>query len=162
MAFDAFLKIDGIDGEATEEHHKKWIMIDSFSWGVTNNVDVLGAGLTSGKAMVSGFSFSKLTDESSPKLALYCCTGKHIKSADLHLCQSSGDRVIWLTYNFTECIVSSFAVGGAPGGSDRPAESLSIHFAKWNFIYKPTDEKGLLPGQKVSSFDLKLNKGSEA
>jgi len=35
MAFDAFLKIDGIDGESQDKTHPNEIEIDSFSWGVT-------------------------------------------------------------------------------------------------------------------------------
>ena len=36
MAFDAFLKIDGIDGESLDKNHKDEIEIDSYSWGVAN------------------------------------------------------------------------------------------------------------------------------
>ena len=30
MAFDAFLKIEGIDGESTDDKHQKWIEILSY------------------------------------------------------------------------------------------------------------------------------------
>ena len=29
MAFDAFIKIDGIPGESTDEKHKEWIEVGS-------------------------------------------------------------------------------------------------------------------------------------
>ena len=35
MAFDAFLKIDGIPGESTDDKHKDWIEILSFDFGMT-------------------------------------------------------------------------------------------------------------------------------
>ena len=35
MAFDAFIKIDGIPGESTDDKHKDWIEILSFHWGVS-------------------------------------------------------------------------------------------------------------------------------
>lgn len=35
-AFDAFLKIDGVKGEATDSGHQGWIEVASFSWGVSN------------------------------------------------------------------------------------------------------------------------------
>ena len=35
MAFDAFLKIEGIPGESTDDKHKDQIEVLSFSWGVT-------------------------------------------------------------------------------------------------------------------------------
>ena len=36
MAFDAFLKIEGIDGESTDKTHPGEIEVTSFSWGVSN------------------------------------------------------------------------------------------------------------------------------
>ena len=35
MAFDAYLKIDGIPGEALDSKHKDWIEITSYSFGVS-------------------------------------------------------------------------------------------------------------------------------
>jgi len=158
MAFDAYIKFDGIDGEATDDKHKKWIKVDSFSWGISNNVDVIGSALSSGKANVQDFSFSKQTDSSSPKLALSCCTGDHIKSLDLELVQSSGARQTWLHYTFTECMLSNFGVGGAPGGADRPSESFSVAFGQWEIKYWPSDDKGVLGGVVPAKFDCKTNK----
>ena len=36
MAFDAFLKIEGIDGESADKTHPGEIEVVSFSWGVSN------------------------------------------------------------------------------------------------------------------------------
>ncbi len=35
MAFDAFLKLDGIPGESTDDKHKDWIELLSYNWGAT-------------------------------------------------------------------------------------------------------------------------------
>ena len=35
MAFDYFLRIDGIPGESTDAKHKGEIVVESFSWGET-------------------------------------------------------------------------------------------------------------------------------
>ena len=35
MAFDAFIKIDGIPGESTDDKHKDWMEISTFSWGAS-------------------------------------------------------------------------------------------------------------------------------
>ena len=37
MAFDAFLKIDGIPGESSDDKHKDWIEILSYSHGVSQS-----------------------------------------------------------------------------------------------------------------------------
>ena len=36
MAFDTFIKLTGIDGEATAKGFEKQIVIYSFSWGASN------------------------------------------------------------------------------------------------------------------------------
>jgi hypothetical protein len=43
MAFDAFLKIDGIPGESTDDKHKDWIEILSFAHGLNNRPSPLPA-----------------------------------------------------------------------------------------------------------------------
>ena len=158
MAFDSFIKFDGIDGEATESKHTHWIPVDSFHWGVSHQVDMVGSAHSSGKASIESFSFTKLTDTSSPKLALACCTGEHIKSAAIEFSQSTGDRLVWMSYKFTDVMVSGFNISGAPSGVDRPQESVSISFSKWEQKYQPTDNKGALGGAIPAGYDLKLNK----
>ena len=155
MAVDMFIKFDGIDGEATEAKHVKWIPVDSFSWGVSHNVDMVGQAHSSGKATIESFHFTKLTDASSPKLALSCCCGQHIKSAEIHFSQSSGDRLVWMNYKFTDVMVSGFQISGSPSGADRPMESVSISFSKWEVSYKPTDKGGKLVGNVPAGYDLK-------
>src|SRR6187402_1470714 len=91
MAFDAFLKIEGIDGESGDSKHKDEIEILSFSWGVSNPSSLSGAGGGGGlgRAMLQDFSLTHRVDKSSPILFLSCCTGKHIPSATL-TCRKSG------------------------------------------------------------------------
>ncbi len=183
MAFDAFLKIDGIDGEATESKHVKWIQIDSFSWSAQNNVDRTGAGMNTGTVSAEGFSFKKMVDQSSPKLAQSCCTGAHIGNALLEVCQSSGERTMYLQYKLEDVIISGFSVGasqdsvkhsavGLPGTSpgagsqnaglagrlsDRPEETVTISFSKYTMTYKPTNSKGAPTGSVAAGYDLKQN-----
>ena len=55
MAFDAFLKIDGIEGESTDKTHPGEIEIQSFSWGVSNTASGgAGGGGGAGKGLVHG------------------------------------------------------------------------------------------------------------
>ncbi|HET6763038.1 MAG TPA: type VI secretion system tube protein Hcp, partial [Longimicrobiaceae bacterium] len=83
MAFDAFLKIDGVDGDSTRAGFEKTIEIRSFSWGATNTATVgsSGAGGGAGRATLSSFNFLKATDAASPTLFQGCCSGKHYPKA---------------------------------------------------------------------------------
>ena len=55
MAFDAFLKIEGIEGESTDKVHPGEIEIQSFSWGVSNTAQRRRRGRRrSGQGLVHG------------------------------------------------------------------------------------------------------------
>jgi type VI secretion system secreted protein Hcp len=58
MAFDAFLKLDGIDGESADAKYKGAIEILSFSWGVSNaGSHGSGSGGGAGKASFQDLHF---------------------------------------------------------------------------------------------------------
>ena len=46
MAFDTFVKIEGIAGESTDDKHKDWIELLSFSHGMSQPVSGSAAGLS--------------------------------------------------------------------------------------------------------------------
>ena len=57
MAEQWFLKIDGIEGESTNDLHKGEIDVESWSWGVQSGSPASGAGLgRSIKDVISGDS----------------------------------------------------------------------------------------------------------
>jgi len=71
MAFDAFLKIDTIPGECTDDKHAEWIEILSFSHGVSQQVSgsvSSGGGRSAERCDHSDFSVVKTLDKASPKL----------------------------------------------------------------------------------------------
>ena len=78
MAYDSFLKLEGVTGESQKDKHKGEIELHHFSWGAANPTTVgKGSGMAAGKVALSDFSISKVTDKSSPTLFLNCCSGKH-------------------------------------------------------------------------------------
>src|SRR5262245_55786025 len=92
MAFDTFLDIDGVAGEATADGFEKKIEIASFSWGASKSV-TMGSGstgLVGGKVSVSSFSFTKRMESASNVLFAACCTGKHFASAKVSMRKAGG------------------------------------------------------------------------
>jgi type VI secretion system secreted protein Hcp len=143
MAVDMFLKLDGIDGEATDDQHLGWIEVSSFSWGVSNSTAVSSTGgAGAGKASFQDLHFEQLFDKSSAQVALYCAAGKHIANATLSVRKSGADPtgkqgIDFLKVNLVDVLVSSFEVAAAEGGDDRPTESVSLNFVKIEFQYQP-------------------------
>ncbi len=159
MAFDTFLDLTGVEGEATAKGMEKKIEIYSFSWGASNPTTVSSGatGLSAGKVSVSSFNIMKKTEKSSPKLFQACCTGKHFDKAVVTMRKASGDggQKAFLTYTFTDVMVESVQWSGSTGGDDTPTESVSLAFAKVAITYQQQDSKGGSVGNAVdASWDL--------
>ncbi len=164
MAFDAFLKIDGVPGESTDDKHKDWIEVLSFSWGVAQ--PATGAVSTGGarsaeRADFQDFSVVKAIDKASPKLALYCANGTHIKEVKLEVCRATGDKQKYLEYKMSDAIVSSVRPGGsAHGGETLPLEEVTFSYGKIEITYTETDHRtGKPKGDVKAWWDLTTNKG---
>ena len=83
MAFDAFIKIPGVDGESTRKGFEKQIAILSFSLGASNPSSIgAGGGGGAGKASISSFNLMKHSDITSPLLFQACCQGTALRQSD--------------------------------------------------------------------------------
>jgi type VI secretion system secreted protein Hcp len=118
-AVDYFLKIDGVDGESTDDKHKGEIDVESFSWGATQaGTHSAGGGGGTGKVQFLDFNFTKAISKASPKLLEACASGKHIKQAVFVGQTASGERGgdQFLKYTFSDILVSSFQEAGSADG----------------------------------------------
>ena len=156
---DYFLKIDGVDGESTDDKHKGEIQLESYSLGHTNDATFSsGGGAGSGKVAMQDFHFVKPVDKSSAKLHTACATGEHIKTATLVCRKAGGDQQEFLTIVMSPVLVSAFQHGGKPGSDVVPSEQVSLAFGKIEFKYKEQKPDGSLGGEVVGGFDVTTNK----
>jgi type VI secretion system secreted protein Hcp len=132
MAFDMYLKIEGIDTEARS------IDVESFSWGVSNTSTGAGGGGGAGKVVFQDLHISRLSDSVSPTLFKACATGQHFKKLELGVLAVNDNGKPELIYKLTlsDILVSSYQSGGAEFGSDRPQEQLAFKGWKVDFITK--------------------------
>lgn len=176
MAFDAFLKLDGVDGESLDQEHQGWCEVLSWSWGVSQPgmkmVAGVGAG-RAGKASVSSFTIMKRIDKASPELFLRCMNGKVFPKVELEIVRTGGaengalGRVAPIHIKLTNVLVSSYKPGEylAPHDllpavqepSGIPMESLSLNFQKVEFAYAAVDASGALGAPIKTGWDLKAN-----
>jgi type VI secretion system secreted protein Hcp len=156
---DYFLKIDGVDGESTDDKHKGEIQIESFSFGGTNSGSFSsGGGGGSGKVSLSEFNVVKKVDKSSAKLLASCCTGEHLKTATL-VCRKAGkDQQEFLTIVLSPVLVSSFQNGGSTGSDIIPMDQVAFSFGKIEFKYKEQKPDGSLGGEVIGGWDVTTNK----
>ncbi len=148
-----FLKIDGVEGEATGG----MIEVLSWSWGASNmGTSGLGGGGGAGKASFKDFHFTKTLDKSSPKLFLGSATGEHFPKAVLRCRKAGSNSQEYLKYTLSDVMVTSYQSGGT--GAAAPAEQMSLNYAKIEFEYKPQKADGSLDAPVKAGYDLKANK----
>jgi type VI secretion system secreted protein Hcp len=163
MAFDAFLKIEGIQGESTDDKHKDQIEVLSYNFQVQQKASgsaSTAGGASSERANFSDFTIVKALDKASPKLFEACASGKALTSVVLELCRAGGDKVKYMEYKMTNCIITSVRPGGSSHSSETiPLEEVSFNFGKIELSYtqqKRSDGSG--GGQVAAGWDLQTNK----
>lgn len=158
MAFDSFLDIAGVEGECTAKGFEKKLEIYSFSWGASNPTTIGSGsgGLSGGKVSISSFNFMKKTEKSSTTLFAACCQGDHFATAKLTMRKAGGGagQQVFLTYEFTDCMVESIQWSGSSGGDDAPTESVSMAFSKVKVTYYMQGADGKMAKAGEASWDL--------
>lgn len=154
---DAFLKVDGIEGESSDSKHKGSIELESFAFGVKQTgATGGGAGGGAGKAEFSSFRIAKLYDASSPKLFHATAAGTHLKSAQVTFRRRGDNPIEFLTYKFEDVLVDAYDQGGY---KEQPLlEGVGFAFGKVTIEYRRQKPDGSLDSPIVASWDTKANK----
>lgn len=158
MAFDAFIKIGEIEGEATRKGFEGQMEIQSFSLGASNPTTIgSGGGGGGGKATLSSMNVMKVSDKASPVLFQDCCKGTHFNKCTVTLHKAGGDEAVnYLVYELERVYIESIQWSGSSGGDDRPAESLSLAFGKITITYTEQTETGAMGSPTLGSWDAQL------
>jgi type VI protein secretion system component Hcp len=175
MAYEAFLKIDGIQGEQSNGT----IEIDSFSFGVANTTSIGSAtgGSGAGKASASDFNFTSKVGSQSPRLLESVFTNKVLENAQLTVTDKGAGS--FLTIKFSEVLVSSYKLAEGPaslkiddvGGlkidallpavqKSLPTELVSFSFSQISFQTQSSTGNGSITGNgsNTVNWDLSQNK----
>jgi type VI secretion system secreted protein Hcp len=78
---NAFLKLPGVLGESTDQDHKDWIIIESFSWGV---------GKTGAERGHGDLTITKMVDSASPKLMEGFSKGSNFSDVTIEIKRTDG------------------------------------------------------------------------
>ena len=85
---DIFLQITGIDGASTDENHRDWIDVISFSIGMSQPWD---GSYGIGQIIMEDIALVKHVDKSTHKLIEKCAKGEVIPVVVLELCRITGE-----------------------------------------------------------------------
>ena len=112
-----YMKVPGIDGDATEKNHSKWIKITGLNVGVNRNITADPghiANRESTRPAISKLTIEKSLDSASSKLFGEACTGKAKDKIVIECCKT-GDNGLTPVAQFTlnNAIVSGYKVANS-------------------------------------------------
>lgn len=157
---NAFIKIDGIPGEAREKNHADWIPIKSFDWEIARTLDMSDLGTTQRGYANAEFGKMELSSElskASAKLCTYVASGKPSKEIIIHLCRAGADQAVgmepYLIVKMRDAIIDSYNVSG--GEDAIPEEKWTLAYRGIEYTYKPADfNTGELGSPEVFKWNL--------
>jgi type VI secretion system secreted protein Hcp len=162
MSFDGHIQIKDAPGEGTDDAHKDWIEILSYSHHIHQPASATASsagGATAERVEHGTFDFEHYLDKSSPKLFEFCCTGKHVPEVLIQLHRAGGDKFKYLEIKLSAVIVSSISVhANSKAEHNFPTEAICLSYGKIEATYfqqKRADGSG--GGQVRAAWDLMKN-----
>ena len=148
-----FLRLDGIQGESTDDKHRGEIEVESFSWGATHTATTR-AGVTT----FSELRFVSRTNKASPLLMQHMASGKHIANGDFSMARTLavGGTANFYQLDFSDVTVNTYHVSTAPDGTLQEEFTL-VFTAAANLQYTPVDAKGGVGTPVTFRYDLLAN-----
>lgn len=158
MAFNLFIKIDGIMGESMDDRHKGEIDVLAWAWGVSMAGGMnIGGGAGAGKPNFSDLTFTHNVDKATPNLFKTCATGKHVKEVKLIARKAGEKQLEFLLITMGEVLITHVApAGNVADGS--MVESVSLQFARVDMEYKAQLPDGSADAGVHFTYDLRANK----
>ena len=135
MAFDAFIKIEGIPGEALDEQYRDWIEIAGYSFGAHQSTSATASsagGASSGRTTLTNFTFTKLLDKSSCKILEASCAGEHLAKVTLALSRAGADKLKYLEIALEEVIIADYM---QTAGNGVPLEVVQLDYGRIKTTY---------------------------
>ena len=158
----AFAKYDGIDGEATDANHTKWIDVLSMSWECTRpSGGATGQSRRRGAAAVEDVNLTIGYDKAAPKLQEKCLKGRIIPKLEIELTSTyGGARATYLKYELKNVMITSYQINAS--GNDEagpPTVVVGNNFEEIKVTYTEYDDEGRSKGNVESTH--KLGKGKK-
>jgi type VI secretion system secreted protein Hcp len=153
----AYIKFDGVDGEAKDKDHQAWSDLATFGQSIHQpGGGATGATRRRGDVIMDDLSCSKELDKASPKIAESICKGKVFPKVEIHLTASTTDagRVTYYAYEMKNVQVTSYNVGGSGQAEDVPVEDFSLNFEEIKVTYTENDSKGKKKGNVEYSWKV--------
>jgi len=151
-----------IKGDVGQGAHKDWIALDSFQWGVGRGISGSVGDMKNREASqpsVSEVTVTKSLDSSSPLLCQDGLINKKGVPVEIDFVRTADDKgEVFLKFSLTNVLISGYSMSS---GGDRPTESLTLNFTKFEYSYTPMKEDGTPDNPNKFIFDLAVGAPSK-
>ena len=131
----AFVKFDGIDGEATDANHDKWIDVISVNWGSTS---AKGERLMQPQMGPGTVTITKRLDKASPALLKRKQNKRRTNKVIIDAKNYGGARATYLKYELVNVVITSRTKSG---WGARAIETITLSYQKIRAIPAPAKLK---------------------
>lgn len=156
----AYIKFDGVDGEAKDKDHSDWSDLASFGQAIHQpGGGATGSTRRRGDVILDDITASKELDKASPKIAEAICKGKVFPKVEIDITASTTDagRVTYYRYELKNVMVTSYSVSGSGQAEDVPMEDMSLNFEEIKVTYTECDSEGKSKGNV--EYEWKVEEG---
>lgn len=128
MAFDAFLKLDQIDGDSIDKSFPNQIEVTTFDWSIERPDDAAG---NPGNLVIGDLVIQAPTGKQTTKIVDRLSKNQQITGGELALTEldnKTGQRVKAFGYKMTNCLVSSYRL---QSGGDTSSPDMETFTLRW-------------------------------
>lgn len=164
MAANMFIEISDIKGDATEEKHKDWIILESATWNVERAVEMTDLGSTQRGHANSNFGKVELASQmgmASNDLMVAVANGTVRPKIIMHWCRAgdsaSEGLLVYSIWTMKNVIVDSYNISASADGI--PEETWTLAYTAIEHEYKATDQKtGKLTTKNTFKWNVQTGK----
>ena len=155
-----FAKYDGIDGEATDANHDKWIDILSIDWGSHKKVDKKGQDRSRSSVVVEDMRLTMEFEKSTVKLLEKLNMGEVIPKLEIEQTANyGGARATYIMYELKNVQVTAFDVNASGNDESPPTVTIANNFEEYKVTYTEYDSEGNKSGNAETTW--KVEKGEK-
>jgi type VI secretion system secreted protein Hcp len=152
----AYLKIDGINGDSTSTQHSRTIELIDFNW--TEAMPLIAGTRASSLTQSGDFRFTAQSSSASPQLFLYCARQTPISDVDLYIQRSSnGQTKDFLVWSFKNVVVGSYS-NSLRSSDGSVIDSFCLYFGKAMETYYPINPDGSYGSPVEADWDFIVGK----
>ena len=159
-AYDAFLKIEGIDGGSEFDGREGWIDLFSVAQGMSRPMSLVARDGAS-KPEFDELWLVKPVDKATPLLMEACAAGKHHPEAILDLIRADPAAARFFRIRLKDVFITQTEIqGNAPHGHTLETIGLAYGYLEWSYV--EFDLAGKEVAEHLAYWDLLENMGDSS